>query len=80
MWKSRVGVGAVLTVKYNKWEFHILLQAVEGCGMSFGEALKFSAVSDCANFTSILNILKPAKLKQMQIERDSEVPSPNYVC
>lgn len=48
--------------------------------MSFSETLTISAVPDCANFTSILNILRPTKLKRMQTESDREVPSPNYVC
>lgn len=35
-----MGVGAVLTVKYNKLELHIVLQAFKGCRVSFSEVLK----------------------------------------
>lgn len=66
--------------KYNKLELHIVLQAFKGCRMNFSEVLKISSAPDCANFTNILNILKPTNLEHMQIESGRGPPSPNYVC
>lgn len=80
MGESRVGVETVLTLKYNRFELEQPPSGNKECGMSFSETLKITAVPDCANFTSILNILKPTRLKHMQTESDREVPAPNYVC
>lgn len=80
MGESRVGVGTVLTLKYDKFELEQSPSGNKGCGMSFSETLKISAIPDYANFTSILNNLKPRRHKHMQTESDREVPSPNYIC
>lgn len=45
MGESRVGVGAILTLKYNKFELEQHPPGNKGCGVSFSETLRSSAVS-----------------------------------